>query len=177
MKHQHVHRHHPYPTLLHQRLRSGQSLVELTLCLMILLTIIFGAIDGLQIIMAHYAVGQAARAAAHQAALDGGPSPAVDDVAKLILDTSMSTQASKATIYTTCDSPCDRFSPVTVEIAYHDQVWAPLWPGGATFNVRKAATRTTEKDAGASTASSSVNGPSTGAPPVYCGIPGGAPCP
>ncbi len=177
MQHHSLHRQHACRTLLHQRQRPGQSLVELALCLMILFAIIFGAIDGIQIIMAHYAVGQAARAAAHQAALDGGPSPAVNDVAKLILNTSMSTDASKATILTTCATPCDRFSPVTVEIAYHDQVWAPLWPGGATFNVRKAATRTTEKDAGPGTASSSVNGPSAGAPPVYCWIPGGAPCP
>lgn len=166
--------------LLHRpilrRQRHGQSLVELALCLLILLGIIFGGIDGMQITMAHYAVGQAVRAAVHQAALDGGPSPAVNDVATLILDTSMSTDASKAMIVTTCATPCDRFSPVTVEIAYQDQVWAPLWPGGATFTVRKAATRTTEKDAGSGTASS-VNGPSTGAPPVYCGIPACAPCP
>lgn len=170
---------HKYPgrTLLRARQRRGQSLVELALCLMILLAIIFGAIDGLQMVMAHYAVGQAARAAAHQAALDGGPSPAVNDVAKLILDTSMSTRASRATIYTTCDTPCDRFSPATVEIAYQDQLWAPLWLGGATFSLRKAATRTTEKDAGSGAGSATANRPGSGSPPVYCGIPGGPPCP
>jgi hypothetical protein len=169
--------HMPVPTLPRTRQRPGQSLVELTLCLMILLAIIFGGMDALQIMMAHYAVGQAARAAAHQAALDGGPSSAVNDVAKLILDASMSTRASKATIHTTCDNPCDRFSPVTVEIAYQDQLWAPLWPGDATFSVRKAATRTTEKDAGSGTGSATANGPGSGSPPQYCGIPGGPPCP
>ncbi len=161
----------------YQRQRPGQSLVELALSLLILLGIIFGGLDGIQIMMAHYAVGQAARAAAHQAALDGGPSPAVDAVARLILDTSMSTRSSNATIVTTCSQPCDRFSPVTVEITYHDEVWAPLWPGGSTFTVRKATTRTTEKDGGAGSGPATANGPGSGSPPVYCGIPGGPPCP
>ncbi len=157
--------------------RPGQSLVELALTLLILLTLIFGGIDGIQIAMAHYAVGQAARAAAHQAALDGGPSPATDAVARLILDRSMSTSASRATITTTCATPCQRFSPVTVEITYRDAVWAPLWPGGSTFTVQKAATRATEKDGGSSSGPASVNGPGTDSPPAYCGILGGPPCP
>ncbi len=160
-----------------QRRRHGQSLVELALSLLILLTLIFGGIDAIQIAMAHYAVGQAARAAAHQAALDGGPSPAADAVAHLILNRSMSTSASKATITTTCAAPCQRFSPVTVEITYQDAVWAPLWPGGSTFTARKAATRATEKDAGSSSGPASVNGPGEGSPSVYCGVLGGPPCP
>jgi hypothetical protein len=159
------------------RPRPGQSLVEMVLSLLILLLLIFGGMDGIQIMMAHYAVGQAARAAAHQAALDGGPSPAVDAVARLILDTSMSTRSSNATIATTCAQPCDRFSAVTVEITYRDEVWAPLWPGGSIFTVRKATTRTTEKDGGNASGPASANGPGSGSPPVYCGIPGGPSCP
>src|SRR5688500_10298109 len=69
----------------HQR-RAGQSLVELAIVLPLLALLIFGGIDAVQVLMTNYTVERAVRAAAHQAALDGGASSAVNTVAELILD-------------------------------------------------------------------------------------------
>ena len=55
-----------------QRTR-GQAMVEMALVMVILLLLILGGLDGLQILMTQYTVNQAVRAAAHQAALIGGP--------------------------------------------------------------------------------------------------------
>src|SRR5688572_33209816 len=52
---------------------SGQAMVEMALVIGILLLVILGGLDGLQIMMTQYTVSQAVRASAHQAALIGGP--------------------------------------------------------------------------------------------------------
>jgi TadE-like protein len=80
----------------------GQAMVELSLALMVLLLLVLGAISTIQILMAQYSVAQAARAAAHQAALIGGADGAggnladaggrVAEAARLILDGGMGTR-------------------------------------------------------------------------------------
>ena len=61
--------------------RPGQSLVEFALVLGVLLLIILGGIDAVQILMTQYTVNQAVRASAHQAALVGGPDGSSGNVA------------------------------------------------------------------------------------------------
>src|SRR5215217_5038367 len=99
--------------------RPGQSLVEFALVLGVLLMLILGGIDTIQILMTQYSVNQAVRAAAHQAALIGGPDGSSGNVAtsaksaqntiaktaELVLDSGMTTSAGKATITVTCTNP------------------------------------------------------------------------
>lgn len=144
-----------------QRGRPGQAMVEMALVLVILLAVMLGGIDGLQIMMTQYTVAQAARAAAHQAALIGGPdgenggwddkagpaaSGTVAETARVILDSGMLTSAARAMITVTCEtSPCRRYSPITVRITYQDEIWVPI---GAFRSVRAdlSATRAAEQD-------------------------------
>ena len=138
----------------------GQAMVEMALVMAILLMVILGGIDGLQILMTQYTVNQAVRASAHQAALIGGPdgtngslrtsgahaTGTVADTARLILDSGMMTDAGNATITVTCTrNPCRRYDPITVRITYQADIWAPIGP----FKLVKAdhsATRLAEKD-------------------------------
>lgn len=150
----------PRPELF-QKAR-GQAMVELTLVLVILLLLVFGAITTMQILMTQYTVAQATRAAAHQAALLGGPDGAsgnlasapgqVAEAARLILDGGMGTSASQATIAVTCRdasgqavAQCRRYDAITVRIQYEDAPWAPIGP----FDRVRAdisATRAAERD-------------------------------
>jgi len=139
----------------------GQALVEMALALGIILLVILGGLDLLQIAMTQYTVSQAVRAAAHQAALIGGPdgadgswgasgpqpSGSVAQTARTILDSGMVTDASKATITVSCTrTPCRRYDPITVRIQYRDSVWAPF-PGLLTdVHPDLSATRASEKD-------------------------------
>jgi hypothetical protein len=132
------------------------------MALFILLLVLLGMVDAVQIMMTRYTVSQAVRAAAHQAALIGGPdgqngslSPlsgagnaegTVADSARLILDTGMATDASKATIRVSCSSsPCRRYSPITVRIQYQDALWVPI-PMFTDVHADLSATRAAEKD-------------------------------
>jgi Flp pilus assembly protein TadG len=138
-----------------QRLRQGQSLAELAIVFPILILLIFGATDAIQILMTNYTVQQAARVAAHEAALLGGPdgsngslATATGEIAKQarnVLDTGIATRAQNATITVTCTNPCRRYSAVTVEIDYRDKVWAPIGPFN-TVTATARATRATETD-------------------------------
>src|SRR6266511_4909389 len=85
---------------------------------------------------------QAVRAAAHQAALIGGPdgqngswgdgahpSVTVAATARVILDSGMVTNSRMATITVMCArKPCRRYDPITVRITYQDAIWAPIGP-------------------------------------------------
>lgn len=138
----------------------GQAMVEMALVLVVLLAIIVGGIDALQMLLTHYTVSQAVRAAAHQAALVGGPdgtngtwgagthpSGTVAETARLILDSGMITSASKATISVSCaHTPCRRYDPITVRLAYQDTVWVPIGPFKL-VEPNLSATRLAEKDA------------------------------
>lgn len=140
--------------------RHGQALVEMALVMGVLLLVILGGIDGLQIMMTQYTVSQAVRASAHQAALIGGPDgtasrqsgplPTIEgsvaQTARTILDSGMLTDSRNATISVACArTPCRRYDPITVRITYQAGIWAPIGP----FQVVSAdlsATRLAEKD-------------------------------
>src|SRR6266545_6752660 len=87
------------PTPVSHLPSPGQAMVEMAIVIGILLLVILGGLDVLQIQMTQYTVSQAVRAAAHQAALIGGPdgqngswgdgarpSGTVADTARVILD-------------------------------------------------------------------------------------------
>jgi TadE-like protein len=139
---------------------SGQAMVEMALVMAIVLMVILGGIDGLQILMTQYTVNQAVRASAHQAALIGGPDGSngslrttgphatgtVAETARTILNSGMTTSADDASIIVTCArNPCRRYDPITVRITYQAGIWAPIGP----FKLVQAdlkATRLAEKD-------------------------------
>jgi hypothetical protein len=144
-----------------RRRSVGQAMVEMALVIGIVLLVILGGIDLLQIAMTQYTVSQAVRASAHQAALIGGPDGAngtwaaggqhptgtVTQTARTILDSGMVTDATKATITVTCvRTPCRRYDPITVRIQYLDTVFAPF-PGLLTaVHADLSATRASEQD-------------------------------
>lgn len=139
---------------------GGQAMVEMALVIGILLLVILGGLDCLQVMMTQYTVSQAVRAAAHQAALIGGPdgqngswgdgshpSGAVAEAARAILDSGMVTDSTKATITVTCArTPCRRYDPITVRIQYRDDVWAPFPGVFSQVTADLNATRLAEKD-------------------------------
>jgi len=129
----------PRPSAARQRTR-GQALVEMALVIGIVLLVILGGLDGLQVLMTQYTVNQAVRASAHQAALIGGP-----DGSNGSLRTS-GTHADNASITVACArNPCRRYDAITVRITYQTGIWAPIGP----FKLVKAdlkATRLAEKD-------------------------------
>lgn len=141
-------------------LAPGQAMVEMAIVMGVLLLVILGGLDCLQLLMTNYTVSQAVRASAHQAALIGGPdghngswdsaphpTGSVAETARVILDSGMVTDSRKATITVTCArTPCRRYDPITVRIQYHDRVWAPF-PGVFTdVTADLSATRLAEKD-------------------------------
>jgi Flp pilus assembly protein TadG len=131
------------------------------MALFILLLVLLGMVDTVQIMMTRYTVAQAVRAAAHQAALIGGPDGTngalsttkdgrakgtIADTARLIFDSGMATDSSKATIHVTCgSSPCRRYNPITVRIQYQDTLWVPI-PMFTDVHADLSATRAAEKD-------------------------------
>jgi Flp pilus assembly protein TadG len=132
-------------------------MVEMALVMALLLLLILGGVDALQILMTQYSVSQAVRASVHQAALIGGPEGSngkldgqangqVAETARLILDSGMMTDAAHATITVSCArTPCRRYDPITVRITYEQELWAPIGP----FSVTRAdiqAVRAAEKD-------------------------------
>src|SRR5215475_1618541 len=100
----------PEPRTLNPLQERGQAMVEMALVMGILLMVILGGIDGLQILMTQYTVNQAVRASAHQAALIGGPDGSngslktngthatgtVADTARTLLNSGMTTSADNA---------------------------------------------------------------------------------
>jgi TadE-like protein len=144
----------------HRRRARGQAMVEMALVIGILLLVILGGLDGLQIMMTQYTVSQAVRASAHQAALVGGPdgksgtwgediyhpSGTVAETARVVLDSGMMTDSRNATITVACArTPCRRYDPITVRIQYQDEIWAPIGPF-TTVSADLSATRLSEKD-------------------------------
>lgn len=136
-------------------------MVEMVLVIGILLLVILGGLDLLQIAMTNYTVSQAVRASAHQAALIGGPdgqngswgegtshpSGTVAETARTILDSGMVTSSSKATITMMCArTPCRRYDSITVRIVYDDDVWTPFGSLLNKVHVDLRATRSAEKD-------------------------------
>lgn len=143
------------------RRSDGQALVEMALVLLLALTIIFGGIGALQAIGTHYAVNQAVRVAAHQAALLGStggleagraypladaPGP-VAEAARTAFAGSAFADSAAATISARCAAdPCRRYSAITVRLTYQGALWTPI-PGLSEVTVDRSAVRTAEKDA------------------------------
>ena len=139
----------PYRPALPPRPRSrrlGQALVELVIVLPVLLLVILGLVSVGQLLLANYTINQAARAAAHQAALAGGTPEAAYTTAADVIDSGIGTRSAAAQINATCErTPCRRYDAVTVQIDYTGAFWTPL-PGFNTFQISASATRAAERD-------------------------------
>lgn len=127
--------------------RRGQAMVEFTLVIGLFLLLILGLACVGQILLANYAVSQAARAAAHQAAIEGGSPAAAYYAAAQVLDAGVGTEAAGARVSVSCASdPCRRYDPITVSVDYTGAFWTPLPPLFTEFTVRADATRAAERD-------------------------------
>jgi len=159
------------------RRQRGASLVEFALVLPILIVLIIGGIDALQLVTSHYLVAWATREAAHQAALDGGASTQAEQLAAVILENGI-TDATYATVAVACPASCARYQPITVTIRYTASVWVPLGPFN-TIQIVRTATRASERDGAAAQTAEPAS--DAGAPsPVRraaAPVPGGAPVP
>jgi Flp pilus assembly protein TadG len=130
----------------HPRQR-GQALVEMVLVLPVLLLLLLGLICIGQILLANYTVNQAARAAAHQAAIEGGEPEAAYLAAQQVIDAGVGTVYDEAEVAVRCArTPCRRYDAVEVAISYTGDFWAPLPPLFTQFTVSAAATRAAERD-------------------------------
>lgn len=149
----------PVERLAHRQTR-GQSLVELALVLPILLLLVFGGIGVLQVLLAHYTVEQAARAAAHQAAIDGDWSTQARATAGVVLDGAPWTRGGTREVTGGCGGACRRYSAITVTVSYRDRLWVPL-PFMGEVRATAQAVRAAEQDRGTA---GSVPPPSGGPP-------------
>lgn len=129
--------------------QRGQTLIEMALALPILLALVIGLFSVGQILLTHYAVSQAARAAAHQAALTGGNRTVTETAARQALVGSLGIEPTGSEVVISCPrQPCRRYDPITVEVRYRAALWAPvaLLPFGDEIVVRASATRAAERD-------------------------------
>jgi hypothetical protein len=139
----------------------GQALVEMAMVFVLLLVLIFGAVDVLQNLNVQYTISQSVRTAAHEAALLGStgglthgqpyvlseaPGPVAASARNVLAGGIFTTDLSKAILTAGCASnPCRRYSPITVSIQYADDYLTPL-PMLNRLIVDRTATRTSEKD-------------------------------
>lgn len=125
----------------------GQALVEMVLTLPVLLLLLLGLICVGQILLANYTMNQAARAAAHQAAIEGGAPEAAYAAAQQVIDAGVGTAYDAAEVEVRCArTPCRRYDAVEVQISYTGAFWAPLPPIFTEFSVGASATRAAERD-------------------------------
>ncbi|MCX7790057.1 MAG: pilus assembly protein [Chloroflexaceae bacterium] len=127
----------------------GQALVETLLELPILLLLVLGLIGLGQILLANYTVTQAARAAAHQAAIAGGGGAgeaAAQRTVEQVIGAGVGMEPEQAQVAVACDAPCRRYAPITVTVRYRGEFWAPLPPLFTAFEVRAEAVRAAERD-------------------------------
>lgn len=145
----------------HHSIAPGQAVVEMTLVLLLLLTLIFGAVNVLQNLTVQYTISQSVRTAAHEAALLGStdgleqgrpyvlataPGSVAASARNVLAGGIFTTDLSKATITAACTAnPCRRYSPITVRIQYADSYLTPL-PMLNRLLVDRTTTRTSEKD-------------------------------
>lgn len=127
--------------------KHGQGLVEFALIAPILLLLVLGLVMVFQFMLANYAVAQAVRAGAHQAAIAGGDTQRAIDTVNIVLDSSIGTVRTQATVQASCaGSPCRRYDPVTVAVSYQGRYWTPVIPGMETFTIQAQAVRASERD-------------------------------
>ena len=125
----------------------GQALVEMALTLPLLLLLLLGLVCVGQILLANYTVSQAARAAAHQAAIAGGEPEAAYAAAQQVIDAGVGTASDEAEVAVRCArTPCRRYDAVEVAISYTGGFWAPIPPLFTEFTVGAVATRAAERD-------------------------------
>ena len=136
----------PRPSVGSTHVRWGQALVEMTMVLGLLMVLMLGTVCVCQVLFAGYAVGNAARAAAHQAAIQGGAPAAAFSAAEMVLQSGVGTSYDRATVTVTCArTPCRRYDPITVRIVYRDSYWTPVLMFSE-FTVTAEATRASERD-------------------------------
>jgi Flp pilus assembly protein TadG len=129
------------------RRQRGQAIVELMVALPVLLLLLLGLVAVGQLLLTNYTVSQAARAAAHQAAIAGGAAEAAYSAAESVIASGVGTDFARATVRVSCErEPCRRYDPITVDVAYRGGFWAPLPPLFNEFSVRATATRAAERD-------------------------------
>lgn len=144
-------RHSEHPPALwvwrwRRRRTPGQALIEFLLVIPILLLLLFGLIDVGQTLLANYTVNQAARSAAHVAAIGGGDEAAATQTVRDVISGGVGMSSARAVVRVTCPhAPCRRYDPITVTIDYTDAFWTPVL--AASFSVHAAATRSSERDA------------------------------
>jgi len=125
----------------------GQALIELMVAMPVLLLLLLGLVCVGQLLLANYAVSQAARAAAHQAALAGGDTNTARRAAEAVIDGGVGTDYANAAVSVDCARrPCRRYDPITVRVVYHGGFWTPLPPLFNEFTVSAEATRAAERD-------------------------------
>lgn len=126
--------------------QPGQALVEMLVVIGIFLTLVLGTSNVGQYLLANHTISNAARAAAHQAAIQGGNVAAAEAAAQLVIDAGVGTSYSNATVQVTCArSPCRRYDPITVQVTYADRFWTPSGVFND-FTIIAEATRAAEKD-------------------------------
>jgi Flp pilus assembly protein TadG len=125
----------------------GQALVEFAMVVGLFLMLILGLVCVGQLLLANYTVSQAARAAAHQAALAGGASESAVTAAQQVIDAGVGTDTAAATVTVICTrQPCRRYDPITVTVDYAGAFWTPLPPIFTAFTLHAQATRAAERD-------------------------------
>jgi hypothetical protein len=127
--------------------RRGQALVEFMMVLPVLLLLLLGLVGVGQVLLASYTVNQAARVGAHQGALAGGMATAASSAAEDVIGSGVGTDASGASVDVSCPrSPCRRYDPITVRVAYSGDLWVPVPGLMDRFSVQAEATRAAERD-------------------------------
>jgi Flp pilus assembly protein TadG len=127
--------------------QQGQSLAEFSLVIGLLMLIVCGACDAVQLAMTVLSVTEAASEAAHQAALlggDDGPNGSIEQIARSVLTDGVTTRTGQVSVQVTCAAPCQRYQPITVTVTYDDTRWFPIV--SQTLHVERQAVRASEKD-------------------------------
>jgi Flp pilus assembly protein TadG len=139
----------------------GQAVVEFLIVIGVFILLIFGLTCVGQILLANYTVNQAARAAAHEAAIEGGEPESAKIAAQSAINAGVGMEYSNdsAAVEVTCRKPstdpnvqgpkadvCRRYYPISVNITYKGAFWTPLPPLFTSFTVKADATRAAERD-------------------------------
>jgi len=133
--------------LAHTYRPHGQALVEFTLIGGLFLLLLLGMVNIGQLLLANYTVSQAARAAAHMAAIEGGDLAAAERAAEQVFMGGLGTDSGTKTVIISCSTtPCRRYSPITVTVRYEQEFLARL-PIFDTFRLEAKAIRAAERDA------------------------------
>lgn len=136
--------------------QRGQAVVEFLLVFGVLILLIFGLVNIGQLLLSNYTINQAARVAAHQAAIEGGDVSAAQDAAYNTIKGGVTTSQENIESFTVVcadaedlsmvKDPCRRYDAITVSIVYESEFLIPMPPLFSTFTVTADATRAAERD-------------------------------